>query len=176
MFDEFHFLGSTSELVTCAAGHPQRGGLQTKDLECLMSHFYVLDSNVFEGLSGVNEGRTKVEHRVENGELVIAQTSRYIPALRLDGGFSIYTHCDECEPVFYESEHAFRGGIDKSQPWCQWIVVIQKGKLIEVQKDRCETREDVKAKMGRVGCAPLPDNDRMVKRELELWRKDRARS
>ena len=176
-FDEFHFVGSDANLVTCAAGHPQFGGLQTKDLDCTMSHFYVFERLLYESPSPLSGGETRrsVGHLVENGELVEVVRTRYIPAPRIDGGVTLYTTCMECEPVFFESEHAFRD-ISRAQPWCQWIAVFHRGKLVEVQKDRCETRDDVKAKMGRIGSAPLPEGDRVARRELELWRKERSHS
>jgi hypothetical protein len=175
-YDSFYFVGSASELVTCAAGHPQAGELQSKDLDCSMSSFHVFDGQLFEGFSGLsmrNNGRESVNHAVENGELVITRTSRYIPAIRIDGGIEMHTVCYQCEPVISESGRSFDGGVSESQPWCQWVAIFNKGKLVEVRKDRCESREDVKAKLGKIGCAPLPDDDRLARRALEQWRRAR---
>lgn len=172
-FDEFHFIGSDAVQVSCAAGHPQREGLQTKDLDNLMRHFYVFGGSVYEASSPFETSAIPFSHNtynVEGDRLVEVCRTTYQLSTAIDGPITMYTTCQECVPIFYEDRNSWRGDIGSQQPWSQWIVTFDHGKLINVRSDRCETREGVRTKLRDMGVLALPDEDRVVQREIALWR------
>ena len=179
MFDYVRFLGSTSAKVVCAAGHPQWEA-QTKDLEGQMAHYKVYDDQVYADKDVVDldldDPNVRTVYSVEDDRLVVVTDVRYPKADHVHGSVCVYTSCDACEPVFHEEgHHTWGGGLGSAKPWCEWVLTFEHGKLVNVEPTRCETRDDVRVKLGASGCIPLPDDDRVVKKELGKWREAHKR-
>lgn len=172
-FDEFHFVGEAAKLVSCAADHVQSGPLQTKDLDSTNRHYYVFEGRAYMGPSMLDDAATSTittTYSVE-GENLVSTTREVLQfAVSLDGAVTMYTTCDQCEPVFFEDHDSWQGDIGHKSPWCQWVAHFDYGKLVRVDRDRCETRDEVRAKLSATGVSVIPDDDRVVKRELEKWR------
>lgn len=166
MYDDFQFLGDDANLVRCAAGHPQTS-TQTKDLDCMMTHYMVNDKHLYE--ADRSEPKQITEVRAEG--LSVTKSWVY-PFVTLTREVTVYTHCEECSPVVYESSQAglWRDGVMTVQPWCEWVLVFREGILTEVRPERVETRDDIRKKLAEAGSSALPDDDRVARRTIERWR------
>jgi len=177
MFDEFHFLDDMAKLTSCAAGHPVKYS-QTKSLACVMRHYYVYAGRVYSG-SAIRGGEDNTQRLsfidAATGRLMVRDTTTYDLVTDLTGTIELHYHCNECDPVFYESNDSWDGmGMSGMEPRCSWLATFDKGVLMNVES-HCETRDDIRKKLIEMARPPLPDDDRVVKRELEL-RRDRRKN
>jgi hypothetical protein len=134
-----------------------------------MKHYYVYGGIFY--APNDNYGRLSKFMVHPNADTLIARSEEtYFRAFDVDGMVSVYTTCDQCQPVFYENHIGWQGDISSMSPWVQWVLTVQSGVIVKKESDRSESRDDVRAKLLSMGLPPLPDEDRVVKRELELWR------
>jgi hypothetical protein len=108
-------------------------------------------------------------YSMENGQLV---TSSFAQVERnLTGTVGVYTYCPQCTPVYFEGEaRGWRGDLSHMSPRCQWLIVLDRGSVTAVHQNGCETREQTRQKLRENGQVPIPDDDRAVKKEIEIWR------
>ena len=168
MFDNLIMLGKSAEFVVCAQGHPQEA-LQTKSLECLLDDYYVYERILYRTEPTAND-RLPRPRQIEEGKLTLRFESE---ALRVahTGGVVAYTHCETCDPIVYESEASFSGRVSDRRVWVEYELEFRDGRLIKVTALSAKTREETREQMLRDGVAVLPDDDRVARRHLEMYRK-----
>jgi hypothetical protein len=142
MYDSVFFRGAAAEMVKCAAGHPQTGEFQTKDLECTCAIYYVHATDGGQGLV-LFEGTAQTTESFVDKYARLQETVRSTYAPRLvNASVEVYTSCETCDPVVFEREAAHWGGrVVRAR--------VQKNGIVTV----------------------LPDDDRVAKRHLEVARK-----
>lgn len=166
MFDEFHF----HDPLRCAAGHEVRH-VQTKDLASHMDHYHVFGGQVF--LAEKSDEPAQSFHAIENGYLLHTTIER-MPLARLrNGQVSVYSACHECDPIYTESDSLYREQLIAHYPWCCWVVTVEDDRIVKVDNERVESREDVRKKLQKQGSVVLPDDDRAVQRALARRRQER---
>jgi len=168
-FDTFVFY---SDPPKCAHGHELKS-LQTKDLGSLLRMYYVFQGQVFEQDLKAGWGcqafpATSTFTPSLSGNMLVVRTTESFRAAELrQREISIYTHCDQCDPVVTENEAAsWSGGVSETQPWCEFLLTVEGNKIKEICPYRVESREDVKKKLKETGTVVLPDDDRVAKRVI----------
>jgi hypothetical protein len=164
--------------LTCRDGHPQNAELQTKDLGQDMEQYMIgRGLEVGAPLRLYGPAAKVTEHRVEltlagPAHLVEVRRTKF-PLSTFTGTLLVYTHCDDCLPVFFERPGGFWGNIDKREVFVELDLTFQNGKLVKVdaEQTRNVSREQLRVQMLKDGVAVLPDDDRLVKREIEAWKK-----
>jgi hypothetical protein len=160
-------LFETDARVSCAAGHHIRE-LQTKGLASDMDHYYILDGRLYIARRrGDDEVVVKYDRRV-NDTFLIHETR--LERVDLSKTVEFHTFCRECVPVFTRSEHMSylsSDHLEGNQPWVELEIKFKKGQVVDVEKTRCETRQQLREKLARGGSALLADDDPEVIKRLE---------
>lgn len=158
MYDDLT-LFETDARVSCAAGHPVRE-LQTKSLDSNMDHYYILDGRLYvvardrdeevvlKTRRGTNDVYRVYEARMERTDLTKTITA--------------YNPCRECTPVFTLSDMSHfmsNSRLEENHPWTELEIKFVKGQLKSVTKTKCETRDQLRAKLARGGSALLADDE-----------------
>lgn len=169
MFDSFYIEDANEKRVCCAAGHVQRGELQTKDLDCDMDVYRYFDGALFVSRRG--EAFVTEQPLRREGDMLVRVTEYRYAKHDESLAVHVYMDCDECDPIVSEGAADWMGNrVHTHQPWGQWMLRFDKGVLVEVVSDRCETREDVRQKQG---AAALPDDDRIAKKTIAQYHANR---
>jgi len=171
MYDSVYFVGDAAKLVKCAAGHPQGGELQTKDLDCSLSKYYVFQ--IGEGVSRIFYEASQATSEWARKDDNLIRTEVYVlpPAPKLPTDIEVYTYCTQCDPVFFETTSSWRGDIDHRSPSCHWIMCINDAGFVNsIAIIKEETREAIKEDLKKSGVSVLPDDDRVVKKSLAQFR------
>ena len=162
--------------VACAAGHAQHSGLQTTDFDPEGTQ-YILARDV-EGkdqplrLFGPGERHSRISLEHTKDPVVFEVRRSRFPLSTFTGEIVVCTHCDECLPVFFERPGGFWGNVDKREVFVEIELTFVGGRLMKVAGlERNVSREVLRATMLKDGVAVLPDDDRLVKREIEAWTK-----
>ncbi len=173
MFDSFYFIGDSAKLVRCAGDHMMTGELQTKDLDCTMAHYCVYEGILFKAFNGLSNDDLPISYAYEReGDHLVVITRENRALDPLTGDVSMYAHCSQCEPVFYESSvGGLLGSVAHRFPWCQWVVRFDQGRMIWVDAYRCESQKDVVDQLEKSGLTVIPNTDCIVRKELEKWRR-----
>lgn len=169
MYDTIHLVGAQAERVTCAAGHPMRDGLQTKDLDCNLDSYKVFEGRLFVDRRGERASSVVTAIRVVGGKLVTS-TEDAAESINLNGEVEAYAHCSDCDPVVFEGAHDQtwgEGRLRTVQPWVEWALVFRDGVLVETRPVRNETRDQLRVKPIEPA---LPDDDRVARRTIEQFR------
>lgn len=169
MYDSFWFRDG-AERVCCAAGHAQRGELQTKDLDCNLDRYQIAGEPLH--VYGAAHRTEETSVSGQGGLLVTTSRKFFLPSATVSGEIAIYTNCDACDPIVYERAGMFGRSVDvdTTSPWCEWALNIQDGLLIDVKPVRLATREDTANEMRRGGIIVLPDDDRVALRAIAQFR------
>jgi hypothetical protein len=175
MFDSVWFLGKAAERVTCAAGHPLVGELQTKDLDGGMDRYFVHATDAGLQLFTGKAHRKTIERVIERGAFLRETVvSDYLPSL-LSVTIDAYGSCGECDPVVYEREvgSVYGDAVGEARARCEYELTFVKGLLTAVEPVRVESRDQVRERLQKTQVVTvLPDDDRIAKRHLELLRKE----
>ena len=172
LFDSVYILDNFALKVTCGEGHPQNGELQTKDLDCGMCAYYISGSMIFGPEEEVIDKRPI--YRFEDNALVITSRPRYLRPTIEATEIIVYGNCTDCDPVVYcGSANSFRGNVDTREPWFEYRLSINDGRVVDVRKIVAETREDLRKKMLESGLDVLPDSDRVAAKTIEQARNRR---
>ena len=163
--------------LACPDGHAQRGELQTKDIGAAMDRYVLArDPEGALRLYGPSEKSTRdsVHYRMEHGApgVVEVHRTRYAPAL-LSTTLLAYTHCEDCQPLYFERPEGVWGGIASRELFVEFDLTFQNGRLVKVDSTGNGSRADLRAHMLKDGVGVLPDDDRVVKREIEAWKRSR---
>lgn len=171
MFDSVHFI-TGGHRVRCAAGHEQRD-FQTKDFGCDLTDYRVAGERprIFESCVGVAE----IHDVSGSGNLKVTTVREYAPMTH-SGEVTIYTFCEECNPVVYEIERFGRAEIDSALPWVEYVLTVRDGVVTKIAPSRVESRTDLADSLVALGRRVLPDDDRVAAREIEQHRTARGES
>ena len=169
MFDNVILLGESAGLVRCAHGHAQED-LQTKSLESLLDDYYVYERVLYRARRTA-EQRVVKPRQLEEGKLKL-RFERDASCFAYTGEVVAYTHCNECDPIVYESTSSFAGRVCDRRLWVEYELDFRDGRLAKAVALSAKTREETRDQMLRDGVAVLPDEDRVVRRHLEMLRKE----
>ena len=153
--------------VVCAAGHPL-DELQTKDLDCSLTHYVVFDRSLF------SAGRAGVPSIVqEEGHLVLRRSTRLV-AESATATVHVYGHCPACRPVLHvRPTGAWGDQVHEREPWAEWELSFVDGRLIRIAPVRLESRDDVRTALRAEGVEVLDDDERLAR--MHFARRDASR-
>ena len=173
MYDDLHLTGMTADAAKCAHGH-SLSDFQTKSLECNLNSYYVHSGRLY--LMTRNEGRRPFANArfEEIGKELKITYSSVCKSVDHTGEVLVHASCETCEPVYFENESGFMSGVDSRSPWCEFALFFKGGVLENVEPVRVESRDEVREKLLKAAQFPLPDDDRIVQRELRRWRAERG--
>lgn len=176
--------------LVCREGHVL-DSLQTKDLDA------DLDTYVLSRMPGSPSseqapvhvmlfGPEEQEHRgleyrpdAPSGEKGISQLKRrFFPTfapLARGGRFEVAcsTTCRKCLPVFHESPGRWDGGVGHREVWISVVLTFGAFGALQEVVVSAKTRDELRAEMRADGVGVLPDDDRIVAREIKDWREAR---
>ena len=141
--------------VRCAEGHPF-AEFQTKSLACAMRHYAVVDGALH---SAAPEDEEAVVS--EQGKPVLRQTRALEPE-RQTATIIAYAHCPSCRPVLYLARAHWGDEVHEREPWAEWQLEFVEGRLVGLFPVRLDTRDDVRAALGREGLEVLDDDERLA--------------
>ena len=175
MYDEFEFHDGT---LRCPDGHAVPSA-QTKDLDCTLAHFIVIEGIAFRPAQTYPAPFT-IQRDGEKIRAVSTWKQVAELASELDGPVGFHSHCDECDPVVWEDSRGAvgrgwgRGHVQSCQPYLQWMVEFERGHVKKAALLTATTRAELRARLERVeGRLVLPDDDRVAKQEIARHHKDR---
>lgn len=174
--------------LVCREGHVLES-LQTKDLDADLDT-YVLSRAP--GSPSSKQAPTHVmlfgpeekqhqgfEYRPDapSGEKGISQLRRrffplYTPP-RKEFEVACSTTCRKCLPVFHESPGRWDGGVGHREVWISVLLSFGAGGALQKVVVSAKTRDELRAEMRADGVGVLPDDDRIVAREIKAWREAR---
>lgn len=166
MYDHLRFL-DVNDAPKCAAGHRlHEVELQTKDFDCDLDTYLVLDGVLFREYGGLRADVvtvTKREH-VDNDVITTWQTKA--PLVPFTGYVHTYTSCRTCLPVLEYRPGTFGDGIQEHYPWCEFKIEFRDGSLERVSPVRVETRDQLRAQWP----GTIPDTDHIAQKHFERLR------
>ena len=166
MYDSFYIMSAAdTEKISCPAGHRMVNvELQTKDLECVMASYHVFEGRLFMLKRNADE---QTEPPVMHGDSLIITRRQEGRSVDLTQNVVVYTHCHKCLPVVVEQDSAW-SRVTGRYPFNEWELKLEKGKLVDVEHVRVESREDVRKTLIKNGVdGVLDDNDRVAKKYLD---------
>jgi hypothetical protein len=168
MFDDVTMLGGQAARTPCAQGHPQRR-FQTKDFDPLMDHYIFFEGRLYRESSDSRCGEPLIPPTMRDGDLVLTRESHATP-VSFSGKVVVYTHCEECDPVYCEVSDHWNGGIVERPVWIEYELELKDGLLVGIVPIVLTSREELRTKLIGEGQPVLPDDDRVVRRHRELSR------
>lgn len=174
MFDNFVFHGKSP--CTCAAGHEMRGVFQTKDLDCDLSTYHVVDaSRIFYEAAGVRDVKLNPFGlgRVGDRDVLLMGYERQLPACDFTTEVVIYDRCEQCDPVCYVGN--FNDRILHRYPFCEFLLTIDAGYIMAVDNFRRPTLEEIRSELLLSVDHVLPDTDARVQRHIESLRRGQSK-
>lgn len=176
MFDTVKFT-EMEEAPMCFSGHVLKD-FQTKDLDQGMDVYYIrgrklylLDKDFDKPRNLKYSDPDPASVFSDRSELFIVETRIAKPS-RFSGTMNVYTSCNECDPVCWESQGSSVWGdrINEAFPWNEFELRFEDGIFIYMEPIKVESRDDVR--LGLSGRA-LPDDDRIVSRHLSRRRQSK---
>jgi len=144
MFDNVYLIDpSVRERCVCASGHvpDETTVFQTKDRECLMDDYFVVDN----------------ELRLRSGSWLVDETMPPPPEGhgefdRYTGQLRIYSSCKSCPETLWEfKDRKSPFGPQRKAPWMEFVLLFHFGRLVVVEPVELETVEQVREKMTKLG-------------------------
>lgn len=140
MFDELDCSKSGLNLK-CAQGHDtSKEGFQTKDLECALDRFSLVDGVLY--------------HSHYDWDL--KESSPAVP-YSYTGSISFYTDCNQCPETKWKllGKTLAKSGYDSlpqlNRVWIEYLVLLDAGKVILFKEVKLETLEDSRKSMIKYG-------------------------
>jgi hypothetical protein len=160
MFDTIRFHGDVAP--RCPAGH-RLADLQTKDLECTLEVYSVLEGRLYRPAKERSES-VAIDDR---GRLILTESRLAEPA-SISASLTAYGFCADCRPVLYLGEGGLhRDSVQERRPWCEWRFVFRDGRLERCEAVRTESREVVAEALRREGLEVLGDDERLARLHFE---------
>lgn len=164
MYDTLYILEKSS--LKCACGH-EINRFQTKDLDNMLNEYYLFKNK---RLYCVEKDYSKLdrpnEYTLEKDNLIIIYKSK-CNFVSFSGKINAYSECRQCKPICYRHKTWAHDYVDHMYPWIEYCLIFEKGIVKDIEVVRADTREQLKKSVS--GC--LPDNNRIVKKHLELLNK-----
>lgn len=180
--------------LVCRDGHPLTD-LQTKDLAEAMQS-YVLGHDVEDPSAVRLYGPARKNLSVTHGLVVddcgdyettipfgveaegaprrkygLAENNRsFYPCRNHTGSIVCSATCSKCIPIFFESTSRWDNGLGRRETFFEAELWLEKGLLSRVVVVG-PSRDEQRAQMLKDGVGVLPDDDRLVKREIQEWLK-----
>lgn len=153
--------------LACAAGH-KRYNFQSKDLDCALDRFFVVEGILYRFSSkerdGGRDGRyVKIEHR-DDDRISMWDHPTLARREHMSTQFEVHQICQECNPVWTLKNDAFAITLNDHRPWISWTLLFENGKLLEATPNHDgrgleSTRAAVRAHLVAQGSYVLEDDD-----------------
>ena len=164
--------------LVCRDGFPITG-LQTKDLKEAMQNYLLAhdpeDSTVVCLYGPAVEEKSQLIQPFEFPKSFdrslrgVVKTRRWVFPRSLHCGSVLCSGASQNLPVFYENANSMWGNnIGHREMFLEVELYLEAGALVRVEV-MGPTRDELRVKMLKDGVGVLPDDDRLVKREIKEW-------